>query len=266
MFEIFDDFIIRAIIAGVIIACVTGVIGCFVVWRKMAYFGDSLSHSSLLGIALGFVLGISPNFGVIISCLLFAFFLIYLQQKHILATDTLLGILAHSALSFGMVVLSIIDVNINIHGYLFGDILTILNQEIYMILIGSIFVLILLYIYWQPLVLMTISDDIAKAEGLKTLYLKILLTFLMTLVVALSIRIFGILLITSMLIIPAASARQISKSPSSMALFSVIFGIISVVIGILLSIYLDSPSGPTIVAFAVIIFTILSIIKKIIRN
>lgn len=254
MVEIFDDFIIRAILAGVIIACVTSAIGCFVVWRKMAYFGDSLAHSSLLGIALGFVLGISPNFGVIISCLIFAFILIFLQQKNILATDTLLGILAHSALSFGMVVLSVMDININIHSYLFGDILTILNKEILMIFLGSLLVLAILYYNWQSFVLMTISEDIARAEGINSFYLKILLTILMTIVVALSIRVFGILLITSMLIIPAASSRQFAKSPSSMALFSIFLGIIAVILGILFSVYLDSPSGPTIVATSVLIF------------
>ena len=133
-----EPFIIRAIIAGVGIAIIAGAIGCFVVWRKMAYFGDSLAHSALLGVALGLVMGISTNLGTIIICSLFAVVLIWLQQKKILATDTLLGILAHSALSVGMVTLSLLEKSVDLHSYLFGDILAVTSAEIYFILFLSL--------------------------------------------------------------------------------------------------------------------------------
>ena len=124
-----EPFLIRATIAGIGVAIIAGAIGCFVVWRKMAYFGDSLAHSALLGVALGLVLGISTNLGTIIICTLFTILLIWLQQKQILATDTLLGILAHSALSIGMVTLSLLEKSVDLHSYLFGDILAVTTSE-----------------------------------------------------------------------------------------------------------------------------------------
>ena len=164
-----EPFIIRAIISGIGVAIIAGAIGCFVVWRKMAYFGDSLAHSALLGVALGLVFGISTNIGTIIICSIFTITLIWLQQKKILATDTLLGILAHSALSVGMVTLSLLERSVDLHSYLFGDILAVSPIEIYFVLIGGFFVLIFLYLNWTSFVLMTIDEKLARAEGINIL-------------------------------------------------------------------------------------------------
>ena len=152
-----EPFLIRAIIAGIGVAIITGAIGCFVVWRKMAYFGDSLAHSALLGVALGLVLGISTNLGTMIICSVFAILLIWLQQKKVLATDTLLGILAHAALSIGMVTLSLMERSVDLHSYLFGDILAVTNHEIYLIIFGGLTVLIFLFFNWSSFVLTTIT-------------------------------------------------------------------------------------------------------------
>ena len=227
-----EPFIIRAIIAGVGIAIIAGAIGCFVVWRKMAYFGDSLAHSALLGVALGLVMGISTNLGTIIICSIFAVVLIWLQQKKILATDTLLGILAHSALSVGMVTLSLLEKSIDLHSYLFGDILAVTSAEIYFILFGGSFVLIFLYFNWSSFVLMTIDEKLARAEGINIVFYQLLIMLLMTVVVAVSFKIVGLLLITSLLIIPAAAARQLAKSPEKMAAISSIRADFSVAIGV----------------------------------
>ncbi|MEZ5691674.1 MAG: metal ABC transporter permease [Rickettsiales bacterium] len=252
-----EPFIMRAIIAGVGIAIIAGVIGCFVVWRRMAYFGDSLAHSALLGVALGLATGINANIGTIIICSIFALLLLFLQQKKIMATDTLLGILAHSALSIGMVTISIIGHKINLHSYLFGDILTVTSQEIWLIYGGGIVVMAILLMNWSSMVLMTINEDLAKAENIRTFTVNILLMFIMTIVVAISIRVVGILLITSMLIIPAASARHMARSPESMAIISALLGVISVVGGMSFSIQFDTPSAPSIVATSAAIFIIL---------
>ena len=241
-----EPFLIRAIIAGIGVAIIAGIIGCFVVWRKMAYFGDSLAHSALLGVALGLVFGISTNLGTIIICSIFTISLIWLQQKNVLATDTLLGILAHSALSVGMVVLSILERSIDLHSYLFGDILAVTIMEIYLVMIGGIFVLIILSINWQSFVLTTINEKLAKAEGVNILINQLLIMLLMTVVVAVSFRIVGLLLITSMLIIPAATARQLSNSPEKMAFFSALLGVVAVILGIFSSLFFDTPSGPSI--------------------
>jgi zinc transport system permease protein len=261
-----EPFIIRAIIAGVGIAIIAGAIGCFVVWRKMAYFGDSLAHSALLGVALGLVMGISTNLGTIIICSIFAVVLIWLQQKKILATDTLLGILAHSALSVGMVTLSLLEKSIDLHSYLFGDILAVTSAEIYFILFGGFFVLIFLYFNWSSFVLMTIDEKLAKAEGINIVFYQLLIMLLMTVVVAVSFKIVGLLLITSLLIIPAAAARQLAKSPEKMAAISSLLAVLSVTVGVYSSLYLDTPSGPSIVVASTIIFITISIFSFLIKK
>ena len=261
-----EPFILRAIIAGIGVAIIAGAIGCFVVWRKMAYFGDSLAHSALLGVALGLVLGISTNLGTIIICSIFAIVLIWLQQKKILATDTLLGILAHSALSVGMVTLSLLERSVDLHSYLFGDILAVNSSEIYYILFGGFFVLIFLYFNWSSFVLMTIDEKLARAEGINVVINQLLIMLLMTIVVAVSFKIVGLLLITSLLIIPAASARQLTHSPELMAVVSSVLAVFSVILGILGSIYLDTPSGPSIVVMSALIFVIVSIFSFTIKR
>ncbi|MCB1755233.1 MAG: metal ABC transporter permease [Gammaproteobacteria bacterium] len=253
-----DDFILRALAAGIGIALVASSLGCFVVWRRMAYFGDSLAHSALLGIALGLMTGINLNLGILIVCALFAAALIWMQQKQVLATDTLLGILAHASLSIGMVVISFMGYpGFDLHSYLFGDILTVQPQDLWWIFGGGVVVLVLLVFYWSSLTLMTISEDIARAEGVNTFIANLVLMSLMTIVVSISIRIVGILLVTSMLIIPAATARQWANSPEAMAIIASVFGVIAVIAGLLTSMFLDTPSGPSIVTAAALVFMLM---------
>ena len=258
-----EPFIIKGLIAGVIVALVAGVMGCFVVWRRMAYFGDSLAHSALLGIALGIALGLNHNLSVIMLCSLFALILVWLQQKRIFATDTLLGILAHASLSIGVITISILEQIIDLHSYLFGDILTVGNDQIWWLVIGGGSVLGVLTYNWSSLVLMTIDEDLAQAENVPVARYQMLLMFLMTIVVAISIKIVGILLIASLLIIAPAASRQLSKSPEMMAMIACLIGIISVVIGMYFSFELDTPSGPTIVAALAALFVISFPISRI---
>jgi len=251
----FDDFILRALAAGVGVALVAAVLGCFVVWRRMAYFGDSLSHSALLGIALGMASGLSYSLGIFLVCALFATALTWLQHQRILATDTLLGILAHASLSFGVVLISLLDESgFNLHSYLFGDILTVGRADILWIYGGGVIVLAMLGWHWTSLTLMTISEDLARAEGVNTFFANLVLMALMTLVVCVSIRIVGILLVTSMLIIPAATARQWARSPEGMAAGAAVIGIVAVIAGIYGSLWFDTPSGPSIVSAAALLF------------
>jgi len=256
---------LEPLLAGVGIALVAGLMGCFVVWRRMAYFGDSLAHSSLLGVALGVAFGIGVNFSTVIVCSLFAILLLYLQQKKLLAIDTLMGILAHSALSIGLVTIAILGQDIELHDYLLGDIMSITSSQLYWIYGGAVIILSLLLYNWSALVLMTIHEDLARAENINTLKLQTLFMFLMTIVVAISIHIMGILLITSLLIIPAASARQIAKTPTSMAIIAVILAVVSVIAGIFSAIEFATPSGPTIVVAATCLFIILFIISSIFK-
>lgn len=254
----FDGFVLRALIAGAGIALIAGPLGCFVVWRRMAYFGDSLAHSALLGIALGLITGLNSNLGTVVVCSVFAVLLLWLQHIRVLATDTLLGILAHAALSIGMVVLSFVDnQRFDLHAYLFGDILTVTVHDIYWIFGGGFVVLFLLIKNWSSLTLMTLHEDLARAEGVKTFWVNLILVLLMTIVVAVSIRIVGILLITSLLTIPAATARHFVRSPEAMAVGASILGLIAVFGGIYGSAFLDTPTGPSIVSVATLLFVVI---------
>ncbi|WP_373088644.1 iron chelate uptake ABC transporter family permease subunit [Sneathiella sp.] len=256
-----DEFVLRALAAGIGVALIAGPLGCFVVWRRMAYFGDSLAHSALLGIALGLLYGLNINLATIIICATFAMLLVWMQQRRVLATDTLLGILAHAALSIGMVALSFLDnARFDLYSYLFGDILTVRISDLYWIYGGGVIVIALLVFNWSSLTLMTIHEDLARAEGVNSVWSNILLMLLMTIVVAVSIRIVGILLITSMLIIPAATARQLVTSPEGMAIWAAILGLLAVFGGIFGSIEFDTPSGPSIVTTAAALFALVSLV------
>ena len=175
-----EPFLINAILAGFAVSLIAGVMGCFVVWRRMAYFGDSLAHSGLLGVALGFVVGMAYNVSIIIVCSIFALLLLWLQHKKVLATDTLLGILAHSALSIGMVTISVTGQRIDLHSILFGDILTITRYELWWIYIGGALVMILLLLNWSSLLLMTLQEDLAQAEGVNVLFCNSVPTVILT--------------------------------------------------------------------------------------
>jgi zinc transport system permease protein len=252
-----EPFVIKALLAGIGISFLVAVLGCFVIWRKMAYFGDSLAHSSLLGIALGLLYNINVNIGIIIICLLFATLLSLLSHKKILAIDSLLGIFAHGSLAIGMILLSIAKApEVDLHAYLFGDILKVDNYDL-MIIYGAVFACYLvLYFSWSCLNLITICQDLARSQGINIFFHQILLMLLMTIAVAISVHIVGILLITAMMIIPAASARRFAKSPESMAIIAVIFAILSSVIGIFGAIFYELPSGPMIVASSVSLFVL----------
>ena len=255
-----SDFILRALLAGSAIAVVSGALGCFVVWRRMAYFGDALAHSSLLGIAFGLALGINLHIGALLSCLLFAAALLWLQQQRFLATDTLLGILAHAMLATGIIALSFLPkTNIDLHGYLFGNILTVTTAEVFYILAGSGVVLILLYRRWAEAILVTMHEDLAKSEGINTFYIRLLLVFLTTLVVALSVFVVGALLVVALFIIPAATARHFAVSPEKMAITAACIGVAMVIIGIYASLWLDIPSGPAIVVSGSLAFVVIAV-------
>jgi len=263
--KIIDPFILRGLLAGMAVALVTGTVGCFVVWRRMSYFGDSLAHASLLGVALGVLIGIGANAGIVFTSLLFGFLLLWLQQSKDLPTDTLLGVLSHFALSISIIIISLNKIKIDLHSFLFGDILTVTSNDLWWMYFGGIIVLILIFLNWSSLILVTIDEDLAKAEGINPLFVNLLLTTILTIVVAISVKIIGILLITSMLIIPAAASRRLVNSPESMALLATVFGILSVIFGIFLSVEIDTPSGPTIVVVSSFLFlgtTFLSLFFK----
>ena len=256
-----DDFFIRALLAGIGVALVTGPLGCFVVWRRLSYFGDTLSHSALLGVTLAYSLEFNIALSVFIISALIALILINLQKRTNLPGDALLGLLAHSSLAVGLVVIGFLSfIRFDIMGLLFGDILAVNVNDIIIIWIGGAIILLVLKLIWKSLFASTVNYELAEAEGLDPDKAKAIFTILMAAIIAISIKMVGLLLITGMLIIPAAMARNISNSPKQMILFSVIGGLLSVVIGLFTSLEFNTASGPSIIAASLFLF-ILSLFK-----
>ena len=264
-----DDFFIRAIFGGIGVAVVAGPLGCFVIWRRLAYFGDTLSHSALLGVALALLLELNITFTVFCISVVVAMLLMLLQRRASLSSDALLGLLAHSTLAVGLVVLAFMTwVRVDLMGFLFGDILAITRADLMMIWCGGVAVLIALIKIWRPLFAATVSYELATAEGTRPDFANIVFTVLLAAVIAVSMKIVGVLLITALLIIPAAAARRFSKSPEQMTLIAIIIGVFSVWLGLSGSLEFDTPAGPSIVvaALSFFIFSILPFPKLKQRN
>ncbi|MBP2229902.1 zinc transport system permease protein [Azospirillum agricola] len=256
-----DDFVLRALAAGCGIAALAGPLGSFVVWRRMAYFGDTLSHSALLGVTLGFLLGVNPMIGVMAVCVALALALVALQRRRTLAADTLLGILSHGSLSLGLVALAFLEtLRIDLMAYLFGDILSVTMTDLGWIYGGGVVALAGLALLWRRLLAVTVDEDLARVEGMPVDALRLAFMLLIALVIAVAMKVVGILLITSLLIIPAAAARRFARNPESMALLASVLGVVAVVGGLMASLNWDLPGGPSVVVAAAALFLIGSVV------
>ena len=253
----FDDFFIRALIAGIGVAFVTGPLGCFVVWRRLSYFGDTLAHSALLGVTMALAFEINIAISIFIISSVIAIILVKLEKNTTLPGDALLGLLAHSALAVGLVVIGFLSfIRFDVMGLLFGDILAVNVDDLIIIWGGGAIILIVLKIIWKPLFASTVNYELAEAEGLNPDRAKAIFTILMAAIIAISIKIVGLLLITGMLIIPTAMARNISDTPKKMVIFSICGGLLSVIMGLFSSLQFNTPSGPSIIAAALLLFVI----------
>ena len=260
---ILDDFFVRALVAGIGMAIVAGPLGCFVIWRRLAYFGDTLAHSGLLGVTIGFILNIDLSFSVFVISGIIAFFLIVLQKKTKLTGDSLLGLLAHSSLAIGLVFIAILSsIRFDLMGLLLGDILSVSINDILIIWFGGGLLLLVLFFIWKSLFAATISYDLAKAEGMSPELSNYIFTILLAGIIAISIKMIGVLLITGLLLIPPAMSRNFSNSPKQMIIFSIIGGVISVIIGLFCSLQLNTPSGPSIIVASMILFVLSLFFKK----
>jgi len=252
-----EDFVLRALLAGLGVAVVAGPLGCFVVWRRMAYLGDSVAHSALLGVALGLLLGIDLILGVAATCLAVAVSVVLLQQQRRLAPDTVLGIAAHAGLSIGLVALSLMEaIRLDLLGYLFGDVLAVGARDLLWIYGGGAATLVVLGAIWRPLLAATVHEELARAEGVPTRSARLVFMLLIAVVIALAIKVVGVLLITSLLILPAAAARFVSRTPVRMALVSGAIGAVAVAAGLAASLAWDTPSGPSMVLAAAALFAL----------
>lgn len=249
-------------LGGMMLTLAAGPLGSFVVWRRMSYFGDTLAHSSLLGVAFGLLLNVNPFYAVIAVTLLLASGLVFLERRPHLAIDTLLGIMAHSALSLGLVVVSLMtNVRVDLMAYLFGDLLAVTPQDLLIIAAGVALVLATLIWQWRPLLSLTVNPDLAQVDGVNPARTRLMLMLVTALTIGVAMKFVGALIITSLLIIPPATARRFARSPEQMALIAVGVGMIAVTAGLTLSAFYDTPAGPSVVLSAAALF-ILSQLKK----
>ncbi|MEM7206657.1 MAG: metal ABC transporter permease [Pseudomonadota bacterium] len=259
----FDDFLVRAALASVGVALAAAPLGCFVIWRRMAYFGDATAHAAVLGVALSLTLSAPIFVGVLAVCLVMAMTVSSLSGRGF-AMDTLLGVMAHSSLAFGLVAVSFLSgIRIDLMSYLFGDILAVGKIDLAVIWSGVLLVLSLVVIRWSGLLLSTLNPDLALASGYNPRRERFILTLSLAVVVAVAIKVVGVLLIAAMLIIPAATARPFSKTPEIMAITAACLGAVASLAGLQASYTLDTPTGPTIVSISAIVFILVNAVLKL---
>ena len=252
-----DDFLLRALAGGFGVAVIAGPLGTFVVWRRMAYFGDTLAHAALLGVALGILLGIDINLGIVAVCAAVAVILVALQRRQPLAGDTLLGILSHGGLALGLIAVAFLESpRVDLMSYLFGDILAVSARDIAWVYGGGAVVAAALAFLWRPLLAATVHEELARVEGVPVTAVRLAFMVLLAIVVALAMKVVGVLLVTSLLIIPAAAARRLAASPEQMAALAAVAGCAAVAGGLWGSFTFDTPSGPSIVVAALVLFVV----------
>lgn len=257
-----DDFLVRAALAGVGLSLATGPLGSFVVWRRMAYFGDATSHAAVLGVALALATGLPIGIGTLGVALAMALTVSTLAAKG-WAMDTSLGVLAHAALAFGLVAISFVPgVRSDLQSWLFGDILAVTRSDLGFIWAGAALVLALLAWRWQALLTATVNEDLAHASGLNPDRERLVLTVALAVVVAVALKVVGALLIAAMLIIPAAAARALSRTPEAMAGLAMAIGALASLGGLALSMAQDTPAGPSIVTAAAVIFAAAAVLGR----
>ena len=256
-----DNFVVRALLAGLAVAFAAAPIGCFVVWRRMAYFGDATAHAAILGVAMSLAFSQSIFAGTLVVSVLMAYLVSVLSWRgH--SMDTLLGVLSHSALAFGLVAVSFIPgIRLDLDAYLFGDILAVTSSDLLVMWIGAVVVVGLITWRWSALLMVTLNPELAHASGVNPKREQLVLTLSLAIMVAVAIKVVGVLLITAMLIIPAASARPLSNTPENMAIYAAAIGVFSIVVGMYSSFMFDTPTGPSIVCVSAMVFAVSSVLK-----
>lgn len=251
------EILLPALLIGLLLAAIAGPLGCFVVWGRMAYFGDTLAHSALLGIGLGFLFQLNPSVGVILVTSALALALTVLQGQRFIANDTLLGIMAHGTLALGLVLVSLMDhVRVDLLGLLFGDLLATSLSDVLWVTALAALIGIVLHRVWIPMLNIAVNQELAQAEGVKVGWIRLLFMLLLASTVAIGMKVVGALLMTAMLIIPAAAARKLASTPEQMALLASVIGMGSVLCGLLLSWLADTPAGPSIVLCSTLAFVL----------
>ncbi|MCR8549834.1 metal ABC transporter permease [Salipiger sp. P9] len=258
-----DDFLVRAALAGLGLALAAAPLGCFVAWRRMAYFGDATAHAAILGVALSLALSLPIVAGTLGVALIMALLVATLSERG-LGMDTVLGVLAHSALAFGLVAVTFVPgVRLDLSAYLFGDILAVTRGDLAVIWSGAAAVIALLAWRWQALLTATVSPDLAWASGIDPRREQRILTLALALAVAVAIKVVGALLVSAMLLIPAAAARPFARSPEAMAGIAAGLGALAALGGLWGAYVFDTPAGPSMVCAAAILFAVTTVLRRL---
>ena len=250
-----DPILIKAIIAAIGVAIATAPIGVFILWRKMAYFGDAISHSAIFGLGIATIVAIEPIYGIIFCAIIFCFLIFFLNKQNLYSTDSIIGIASCTLLALGMILLAIFPTNIDLESYLFGDLIKLSDGNILMIYAIAAISSLAIFSWFKKLLLATINSDLARISGIAVEKLQLKFLLLTALVVACLVKIVGIFLITSIMILPAAIARNFSKTPTQMLFLAFLFSILAMIGGLFVALFFNLPSSPSIIAFAALILT-----------
>lgn len=259
-----DDIILRALLGSVMLAALLGPLGSFVVWRHMAYLGDTIAHAALLGVAFSLIATALPmTLTVLAVALAVAMVLYRFGHDARFHADTILGILAHGALALGVLLVALSRQRVDLNAYLFGDILALEWGDVAVLAVITLVVGALLKLIWKPLLMVTISPAIAHVEGINARRTQLMLLVMLASVIAVAIQLVGVLLITALLIIPAASARYLARSPGKMALIASALGMLAAALGLFGSLAVDAPTGPTTVVISAFAFVVIGCVTKL---
>ncbi|MBI4849592.1 MAG: metal ABC transporter permease [Nitrospirae bacterium] len=255
-------FIQRAFVASLIVGVLCPFVGNFVVLRRMSFFSDAISHSAFAGIAVGALLGIDLSVSSVVVAILISMLIAVLSEKTSLSHDTVIGIAFSGSIASGMLVMGMLKgYRADIFTYLFGDILAITNTDLLLLFVIGVLCISALLFFSKPFLQITFNRDLAQVEGINVRLFEYLLFFIIAIVVTVSLKIIGIILVTSLLVVPAAAAKNLALSMRRLFALSCIFGLVSGITGLMLSVYLNTPSGPTIVLVSVGIF-FLTMLKR----
>ena len=267
MTEWLDDFLVRSVIAGLIMVVIAAPMGCLMVWQRLAFLSDTLGHAAVMGVGLGLLLEVTPVFGVLAVALLIVFSLNRVNSFNSALSETTLAIISHTGLAGGIILVGLLPAqSVNLEAILFGDLLATTSADLTRLLITTVVLLLLLLHYWRSFVAVSVSREIAQAEGIEVRKVQLLMYIMIALLVAVMMKVMGVLLIAAMLVIPTSSARLFSRSPEQMVAVSALYGLGALAGGISSSFHFDWQTGPAIVVSATLLLLITLAITRIFKS
>lgn len=263
MTELLDDFLVRSIIAGLLMVSIAAPMGCLMVWQRLAFLSDTLGHAAVMGVGLGLLLQLPAMFGVLAVVILIVVSLSQVTSFNTALSETTLAIISHTGLAAGLILLGVLPANtVSLEAILFGDLLAVTLSDLGMILVTTIVLAGLLIKHWRSFVAVSVSREIAQAEGIEVRKVQLIMYMMIALLVAVMMKVMGVLLIAAMLVIPTSSARVLSSSPERMVMLSALFGCAALGGGILSSFQFDWQTGPAIVLSATTLLLITLLIVR----